>query len=70
MNAQPIKTAPMLGKPVLLYWKHAGWMRGRFVNDERGDGWMTDGDQVMPRNQQDCTHWMPLPPPPPTKETP
>lgn len=58
---QPIETAPMLGKPLLLYWKHAGWMRGRFVDEPRWHGWMCDGDQVMPLNQSDCTHWMPLP---------
>ena len=68
MTWQPIETAPMLGKPLLLYWTHAGCMRGRFLNDERGNGWMCDGDQVMPINQQDCTHWMPLPKPPATQE--
>ena len=57
----PIETAPTNGRPILLYWKHAGGMRGRFANDDRGTGWITDGDQVMPVNQSDCTHWMPIP---------
>lgn len=59
-----IETAP-LGPAVLLWWRtcpHA--MRGRYVSDERGEGWMCDGDQVIPINQSDCTHWMPLPSPP------
>ena len=61
---QPIESAPTSGEPILLYWRYAGWMRGRFVNDERGSGWMNDGDMVLPKNQRDCTQWMPLPPPP------
>lgn len=59
---RPINTAPF-EKPLLLWWKHAGWMRGRFVVEDSGKaGWRCDGDQVMPRNQADCTHWLPLPP--------
>lgn len=68
---KPITTAPMFGEPVLLWWRFAGAMRGRFVNDQSGDGWMCDGDQILPINQADCTHWMPLPAAPsPTAEQP
>lgn len=57
---RPIETAPCYGR-VLLWWRHAGPRIGRLVSDETGDGWRTDGDECVPRNQRDCTHWMPLP---------
>jgi hypothetical protein len=58
---QPIETAPQ-SRPILLWWRTARTpMTGRFVSDERGEGWMCDGDRVLPRNQNYCTHWMPLP---------
>lgn len=61
---QPIETAPKW-KPVLLWWRTAPTpVTGRFVSDEHGEGWMCDGDRILPRNQADCTHWMPLPEPP------
>ena len=62
----PIETAPQ-GKKILLWWRTArNPATGGFVSDERGDGWLCDGDMVLPKNQSDCTHWMPLPTPPAT----
>lgn len=73
---QPIETAPKNGQRVLLWWRTCKEaVRGRFSFDEEFDdrpetwpspefGWRCDGDQCIPRNQEDCTHWMPLPPPP------
>lgn len=71
-DARPIETAMATSNPVLLYWRGAGWVRGRYVVDDRWDfrprgwlspyqGWRNDGDDVIPRNQEDCTHWQPLP---------
>lgn len=58
---RPIETAPM-HKAVLLWWRTCLEPAiGRYVSDERGEGWKCDGDQAIPRNQGDCTHWMPLP---------
>lgn len=63
---QPISSAPKGGTPVLLWWQRCMHPAiGRWVDDETGTGWICDGDHVMPRNQADCTHWMPLPLPPP-----
>lgn len=65
---KPIETAPRNGMRVLLYWRtcHGMSFTGRYTYDEKTDreGWRCDGDQVIPRNQDDCTHWMPLPEPP------
>ena len=58
-NWQSIETAPAFGKPLLLWWRHAGAMRGRFVDSIAGAGWMNDGDQVLPINQADSV-WLPL----------
>lgn len=58
---QPIETAPF-AKRVLLWWRTADRpLQGRYVCDERGEGWICDGDMVMPRNQEDCVLWAPLP---------
>jgi len=58
-----IDSAPKSGKPALLWWRRCTHPAvGRWVDDEAGVGWVCDGDQCMPANQDDCTHWMPLPP--------
>lgn len=56
-----IKTAPNHGE-ILLWWKYAGVGVGSW-NDE-GNGWRCEGDECVPKNQSDCTHWMPMPPAP------
>lgn len=62
---QAISSAPVSGKAILLWWKNCGDPSvGRWTHDETGDGWRCDGDQCVPRNQKDCTHWMPLLEPP------
>jgi len=58
----PIRSAPMSGEPVLLWWQRCKHPTvGRWIEDETGTGWMCEGDACMPKNQNDCTHWMPLP---------
>lgn len=71
---QPIESAPKNGTYILLWWRTCkracvghyvcegdlGEEWFRFVKE----GWINDGDQIVPRNQKDCTHWMPLPTPP------
>jgi hypothetical protein len=59
-----IDTAPQDGEDILTWWKHAG-VRVCFWNKE-GDmnmraGWRSEADNCTPINQEDCTHWMPLP---------
>jgi hypothetical protein len=78
---QPIATAPQSGKKILLCWpKHKIVASGRYDIDEEFDyrpnywvspseGWRNDGDQCIPRNQEDCTLWQPLPPLPSTGST-
>lgn len=58
-----IETAPKDGAKRLLYWRTAPGtvFVGRYVCNERGEGWMCDGDQVIPRNQDDCIKWHPIP---------
>ncbi len=61
---RPIASAPK-GKAVLLSWKHCKDPSvGRWEHDGIREGWRCDGDQCVPKNQADCTHWMPLPLPP------
>ena len=72
---RPIETAPT-DRRILLYWTHAGAAVGQYCVDDTfamrdarrwkcpETGWRCDGDQVIPINQEDCTHWMPLPSPP------
>jgi hypothetical protein len=63
----PIESAPTVGT-ILLWWKNAGACTGGFAIDEewrRGsltprEGWKGDGDEGIPRNQEDCTHWQVL----------
>lgn len=69
---QPISTAPTSGT-IRLWWRNAGEGAGSFAVDEEWtpgspsprDGWKCEGDDAIPRNQEDCTHWMlqSLPPP-------
>lgn len=61
---RPIETAPQHGT-ILLWWKNAGAVTGGFAIDEGWtpkskmprEGWRGDGDEGIPRNQEDCTHW-------------
>lgn len=73
---QPIETAPTDGHTyVLLWWRNCPRpFIGHYVSEgDLGEscfkyvkhGWITERDQCVPRNQKDCTHWMPLPEPPP-----
>lgn len=75
MEWQPIETAPRDGTAILLWWKHCPtpsvgcWDIG--LGDESDtryvchpQGWISEGDDCIPKNQQDCTHWMHLPAPP------
>lgn len=55
---QPIETAPRL-QEILLWWRHGGLGVGGW--DDEGDGWRCEGDACVPKNQSDCTHWMPKP---------
>lgn len=69
---QPIATAPSSGR-IRLWWRGAGECIGQFTVDEDWtpqsrtprEGFMCEGDQAIPRNQEDCTHWMLLGDPPP-----
>lgn len=70
---QPIKTAPQdIGKPLLLMWVGRGPSSGCWDLDDEFDarpkgwvspeyGWRGHQDMCIPRNQEMCTHWMPLP---------
>jgi hypothetical protein len=78
---QDISTAPKDGTHVLLFWpnipagikslkstsKATGIGVGWFEASESGVGFMCEGDHAVPANQDDCTHWMPLPPAPEAK---
>jgi len=71
----PIETAPT-SRPIILLWRTAPWpLRGEWSIDEEFDtrpkgwvspesGWRNDGDQCIPRNQEDCIGWQKLPPVP------
>lgn len=65
---RPIATAPIDGTDILLWWKSCkvpavgSWSFDDDADsDDVKEGWRCDGDDCIPRNQQDCTHWMPLP---------
>jgi len=63
---RPINTCNVSGK-VLLYWDVPTFngrglvVKGYWQCDEEGEGWRGDGDQCIPVNQSDCTHWAPVP---------
>ncbi len=70
---KPIETAPK-GDYVLLWWRTCDRATvGRFTDTSEKEehdhatygcplsGWKTEGDGCIPKNQKDCTHWMPLP---------
>lgn len=73
-----IDSAPKDGRDILLWWRLCkNPSVGRWSIDDAFDqhdeewpcpeeGWRSDGDQCIPRNQSDCTHWMPLPAAPDT----
>lgn len=73
-----IDSAPKDGQDILLWWRLCtNPSVGRWSIDDAFDehdegwpcpeeGWRSDGDQCIPRNQSDCTHWMPLPAAPDT----
>ena len=73
---RPIETAPKDGRRILLWWRTCTEpITGSWCIDDTYDdrpkgwnspeqGWCADGDQCIPRNQKDCTNWMPLPPAP------
>ena len=76
---QPIETAPKDGTPIILFWpnipagakamrsvdkRYTGISVGWFEASEYGVGFINKGDRVVPVNQDDCTHWQPLPTPP------
>lgn len=64
---KPIATAPKDGAAIILWWrycKHPAVGRWFDADDENREGWRCDGDECVPKNQKDCTHWMPLPKPP------
>ncbi len=70
---QPIATAPMdERKPLLLMWTGRGTSSGYWDFDDefatRPKGWVSPEcgwrghqDMCIPRDQENCTHWMPLP---------
>lgn len=75
---QPIETAPF-HKRILLAWTGREPVTGQWSEDDHFDcrpkgwvspehGWKGDGDQCIPRNQEDCTHWMPVPANPAPKQ--
>lgn len=72
---EPIETAPNNTdhmRPILAFWKHRGVQQTYWdVDEEYSDrpkgwrspecGWRCDGDRCIPVNQEDVTHWRPLP---------
>jgi hypothetical protein len=75
---RPIETAPHTDhmRTVMVYWKCLGHARESYydVDEEYEDrpkgwvspaeGWRGVGDQCIPTNQHDATHWQPRPAPP------
>lgn len=73
---QPIETAQrVVREPVLLMWSSRGPSSGYWDLDEEFEsrpkgwvspefGWRGHQDMCIPRDQEHCTHWMPLPAPP------
>ncbi len=68
MSWQSITTAPKTGEAVLLWWKYCKEpFIGRWGELNGEKGWWCDGDYHVPKQQDHCTHWMPLPGPPKTE---
>lgn len=63
---RPISEAPVDGRKLLLWWRLCKEpVTGCFCEDDDGRyGWRGDGDMCIPINQEDCTHFAPLPEPP------
>jgi hypothetical protein len=74
---QPIETAPKDGTHILLWWRTCpdhpsvgAWDVDEEFEDRPThwpspvEGWRCEGDDIIPKNQHDVTHWMPLPAPP------
>ena len=62
---QPIATAPRDGRAILLWWDCCKDPSvGRWQYDGVTEGFRCDGDECVPKNQRNCTHWQPLPEPP------
>lgn len=59
MKWQPISTAPKDATDIFLY--RAGWQANMAVGywNRDYDNWRANGNEFV-----NCTHWMPLPPPP------
>jgi hypothetical protein len=69
---QPIETAPKDGK-ILLAWRTCRtasvgcWSYDEAYESRKWghkavkEGWRSEGDQCIPVNQSDCTHWQPVP---------
>lgn len=75
---QDIASAPPADhmNTILIAWKSRGVCESYWdVDDDFADrpmgwrspecGWRSPGDQCIPVDQENCTHWMPLPAPPP-----
>lgn len=68
----PIGTAPKDGSPVDLMdrwgvrWTTARWSNGHWSRFSHGRGKVA---VFTSRQPSDFTHWMPLPPPPPSQES-
>ena len=60
---RPIEEAPTDGTTILLWWRYSRHgVVGRWNGDQDGEfGWAGDEDDCIPRNQQDCLYWQPLP---------
>jgi hypothetical protein len=56
---KPIETAPQSGE-VLLWWNNGAGVSVGWWDDEN-EGWRNEGDDCVPKNQSNCTHWMPKP---------
>lgn len=79
---QDIASAPATTdhmRPILANWRGRGVQQTYWdVDDDFRDrpkgwrspesGWRCDGDQCIPVNQEDVTHWMPRPAPPLTND--
>jgi hypothetical protein len=64
MEWQPIATAPRDCTPILTFWRHSGHAISWYDWDDEREGFRCADDDCIPKNQEACTHWMPLPAPP------